>query len=161
MGQPKKSNSQKQRKKKAGKKAASAVDETVDTGGLPDEPVVGVDAVDGTEEGKPKRGKPGPKGKPDGFRAECYKLIEKGIDRNTLMLVVKGRHSLGDGTRIFVGETFKANLMDARKIKAAMNMYYIMPADNAPKPNERRDHYVERMMGIYEPDTPLSKCKKK
>ena len=109
----------------------------------------------------PKRAKPGPKGKPDGFRAECYPKINKGIDRNTEMIVVKQRHRLGDGTNVFPGDSFPAHKMDARIICGSMDRYWIMPLKDKPNEGERHDHYVVRMMKIYEPGTAIKTCGKK
>ena len=109
---------------------------------------------------KKERAKPGPKGKAEGFRAECYKLIEKGIDRNTEMVCLRLRFRKGDGTNVLPGDTFTAHEMDARVISGAMDKYAVMPLSQKPKEGERLDHYVTRMMAIYEPGIAPRTCGK-
>ena len=102
--------------------------------------------------------KPGPKPKPDGFRAECYKKIDKGIDRNTTMVVIKMRHRLGDGSNVIQGDSFKAYQMDARIIKGAMDRYWIMPESEMPADGERHKDWIKRMMAKYEPGKAPNGC---
>jgi len=109
---------------------------------------------------KKERAKPGPKGKPEGFRAECYKLIEKGIDRNTKLVCVRLRFRKGDGSNVVPGDSFIAHEMDARIIRGAMERYAIMPEYDAPREGERMDHYITRMMVIYEPGAAPRTCGK-
>ena len=113
--------------------------------------------------GTPAKGgaKRGPKSRPDGFRAECYQSLDKGIDRKTKMVVVKQRHRLASGVNVFPGDTFTAQEMDSRVIAAAMERYYIMPAKKTPKEGERRIDYVSRMMAEYEPGQDATTCSKK
>lgn len=123
------------------------------------EELVGDEAQEATS-GTDGKKKPGPKPKADGFRAECYKKIEKGIDRNTEMIVVKMRHRLGDGKNLFVGDKFIAKDMDARVICSAMERYWIMPAYDMPEDGERGMDWIKRMMKKYEPDKAPSDCVK-